>query len=209
MEKTNYINYLNNISSSNYILNMEQFAKAENIPVIQKPALDYIIHMIKITKSKNILEIGTAIGYSAINFALVRDNIYVTSIERDEKMYLEAKKNISKANLDDRIKLIYHDALDFDDKKLTDNYDLLFIDAAKSKYQLFFEKYAKYVKQNGLIITDNVLFHDLLFCNNIKNRNTRQLVNKIKKFNEWLKDNKSYDTCYFNIGDGIAVSIKK
>lgn len=209
MDKNKYLCMLNERCIPDYIRNMIIYAENNCVPIIQKPALDFITHLIKISHCRKILEIGTAIGYSAINFALVRDDIIVTTIERDEKMYLEAEKNIKVAKLEERIKLFFQDAVDFDEKTLKDDYDLLFIDAAKSKYQTFFEKYEKLVKLKGLIVTDNVFFHDLLFSDNIKNRNTLQLVNKIKKYNEWLMNNHRFDTKFFAIGDGIALSIKK
>lgn len=209
MDKNKYLCMLNERCIPDYIRNMIIYAENNCVPIIQKPALDFITHLIKISHCRKILEIGTAIGYSAINFALVRDDIIVTTIERDEKMYLEAEKNIKVAKLEERIKLLFQDAVDFDEKTLKDDYDLLFIDAAKSKYQTFFEKYEKLVKLKGLIVTDNVFFHDLLFSDNIKNRNTLQLVNKIKKYNEWLMNNHRFDTKFFAIGDGIALSIKK
>lgn len=208
MDKYNYLLKLNETSTPDYIKNMVIYAENNQVPIIQKEALDFITHLIKISNTTKILEIGSAIGYSAISFALIRDNITVTSIERDEKMYFEAKKNVKLAALDKRIQLICADALSFDENSLDKDYDLLFIDAAKSKYQVFFEKYEKLVKKNGLIITDNVFFHDLLFSNEIKNRNTAQLVKKIKKYNEWLINNKTFDTKFFAVGDGLAVSIK-
>jgi len=207
--KEDYIAYLNDYKRDQKILDLETYAAIEHVPILQKTGLNFIKMVIKVSQTKKILEIGTAIGYSAINFALIDDEITVTTIERDELMIELATKNIQTFNLSARIKLIGSDALLIDETKLCSNYDLLFIDAAKSQYQKFFDKYTKCVKKGGIIVTDNLLFHDLIFDESIKNRNTKQLVNKIKNYNEWLKNNEDFDTQFFNIGDGISISIKK
>ena len=155
---------------------------------------------------KNILEIGTAIGYSSIRMALVNDDIKVTTIERDSNMYNEALKNIKSFNLDNRINIIYKDALDVE---LTDKYDLIFIDAAKSQYIKFFEKFKHNLNDNGVIITDNLSFHGLVKDSTNCSRNTKQLVKKIQNYIDFLKNNKEYDTEFISIGDGISITRKK
>ena len=183
---------------------LEKYAKENNIPIMQKDGIEFLVSYIKKSKIKNILEIGTAIGYSAIKMALVSDDINVTTIERDEERLKEAIKNVEEFELQDRINIIYGDALDIE---LSGSYDLIFIDAAKSQYIKFFEKYEKNLNKNGVIVTDNLLFHGLVEDESkITNRNTRQLVRKIKKYVEYLKTNKKYDTEFYNIGDGISIS---
>lgn len=187
---------------------MKQFALENKVPIIQDEGLDFVVQILKIKKPLKILEIGTAIGFSSINFSLALPNCQIDTIERDEKMYEEAKKNIAKVNLEDRINLIRADAMDFDISNLESDYDVIFIDAAKSQYRRFFLKYEQLLKNDGLIITDNLLFHGLVFAK-IENRNLRQLVRKIKEYTEWLFEYDKYDTNIFSIGDGIAISIKK
>jgi predicted O-methyltransferase YrrM len=208
MDKKEYLFLLNN-KSSDFIIKMENYAKINKVPIIQKSGLDLITQIIKIGKCQRILEIGTAIGYSAINFALINDDIEITTIERDELMYETALSNIQSLNLQTRINVIFQDALDIDESSLGFDFDLLFIDAAKSQYQKFFIKFTKCLKPGALVIIDNLLFHDLVLKEQITNRNTRQLVSKIKAFNKWLSTNTDFDTKFFSIGDGIAVSIKK
>ncbi|NLC95305.1 MAG: O-methyltransferase [Bacilli bacterium] len=208
MNRTIYIESLNKKSKNDNIIALQQYAKEHNVAIIDETGLDFLKMLIRTKQAKLILEIGTAIGYSSINFALLSDDIYIDTIERDPLMIAEAKKNIALFNLENRIHLIEQDALELDIKELRVDYDMLFIDAAKSQYRNFFEKYAPLVKPGGLIIIDNVVFHDLLFKDYIKNRRTRSLIQRIKAFNEWLKDMEGYDTYFFNIGDGIAVSIK-
>ncbi len=209
MDRNDYFNYLNKRTANMNIEALEKYAVDHHVPIIQKAGLDFISLIIKLTNVKKILEIGSAIGYSAINFAIISDDITVTTIERDELMYHKAINNIKDFALDKRIIVLFNDALMIDENTLPQDFDLLFIDAAKGQYQKFFEKYTKCLKQGGIVITDNLIFHDLIFADDIKSRNTRHLVSKIKAYNEWLKNNNDFETHFINIGDGLSVSIKK
>ncbi|MBR2712319.1 MAG: O-methyltransferase [Bacilli bacterium] len=191
----------------NLIKEMENYAEEYNIPIMQKKGIDFLCKIIDKGEVKNILEIGTAIGYSAIKMANVNKDITVTSIERDQDRYIEALKNIKKAKLDKRINVIYGDALDIN---LEDKYDLIFIDAAKSQYIKFFNKYKENLNSKGIIISDNLSFHGFVEQKErIESRNLRQLVGKIRKYVDFLKDNKEFKTKFYKVGDGIAVSIKE
>ena len=112
-----------------HILELEKYAKENNIPIMEKDGIEFLLKYIKDNNIKNILEIGSAIGYSAIRMCLVDNDIKVTTIERDEKRYKEAIKNIKLFNFEDRINIIFDDAFNVE---LKDKYDLIFIDAAKS-----------------------------------------------------------------------------
>ena len=191
----------------NIIKEIEIYAKKENVPIMQKRGINFLCKLIKDNNYKKILEIGTAIGYSSIKMAKIDKNIKVTTIERDENRYLEAVKNINRCKLDNQINLILGDALE---TNIIDNYDLIFIDAAKAQYIKFFEKYSCNLNKNGVIVTDNLEFHG--FVKNpelIKNRNLKQLVNKIKKYIIFLEENKEYETKFYKTGDGIAVSKRR
>ena len=186
------------------ITNLEIYAKENNVPIIQKEGLNFLIEYIKQNNVKTILEIGTAIGYSSINMALVSDDIQITTIERNEKMYKQAIKNIKDFNLENRINVIYGDALD---TVVQGKYDLIFIDAAKAQYIKFFEKYKQNVQINGTIITDNLNFHGLaLHPEEIHSKNLKALVRKINNYKDFLINNKEFQTVFYEIGDGIAVS---
>ena len=190
------------------IESIKNYALENNVPIMQDDGINYLTNYIKKNKIKKILEIGTAIGYSAIMMCLVDNDIEVTTIERDEKRYLEAIKNVKKFNLEDRINLIYNDALEV---KINETYDLIFIDAAKAQNTKFFEKFERNLRDGGSIITDNMYFHGLVFKDeeDIGSRNLRQLVRKVKNYTLFLEKNKKYDTEFLNIGDGLAISIKK
>ena len=186
------------------ITNLEIYAKENNVPIIQKDGLNFLIEYIKQKNVKTILEIGTAIGYSSINMALVSDDIQITTIERNEKMYKQAIKNIKDFNLENRINVIYGDALD---TVVQGKYDLIFIDAAKAQYIKFFEKYKQNLQMSGTIITDNLNFHGLaLHPEEIHSKNLKALVRKINNYKDFLINNKEFQTVFYEIGDGIAVS---
>lgn len=189
---------------------LKKYADINNVPIIQDDGIDYLTKYIAMEGITNILEIGSAIGYSAIMMALSNPNIKVTTVERDENRYLEAVKNIKKFDLEKRITILFKDALDVD---LDGEFDLIFIDAAKGQNIKFFEKFELNLKDGGTIITDNMNFHGLVQTNieDIKSRNLRQLIRKIKEYRIFLENNKHYQTEILNIGDGLAVSkhIKK
>lgn len=185
---------------------IEIYAKNNNVPIMEKEGIEYLTNYIKDNDVKNILEVGTAIGYSAIKMCLVSDDIKVTTIERDKERYDMAIENIKKFNLEDRINVIFGDALEV---SVDGNYDLIFIDAAKSQSIKFFNKYEVLLNSNGTIITDNINFHGYTFSNErINSRNLRQMIRKIHEYLDFLKENKDYITEYVNIGDGLTISKK-
>ena len=189
------------------IRKIEKYADQKGIPIMEKEGIEFLCEFIKLNKIKNILEIGSAIGYSAIKMALAGDDVTVTTIERDKDRYIEAVKNIKKLKLDSRITLIFADALNFD---IDEEYDLIFIDAAKSQYIKFFNKFSKNLKPKGFIVTDNINFHGLTYSDKTKmSKNLRQLITKLEKYINFLNDNKDFKTRFFEIGDGIAISRRR
>ena len=173
---------------------------------MQKDGIQFLTNFIKDNNIKNILEIGTAIGYSAIKMALVDNNINIISIERDEDRYNKAVKNVKKFKLNDRIRIIKDDAFNVE---LNYKFDLIFIDAAKAQSIKFFNKFEKNLNKNKYIITDNLKFHGLVESDEILSKNLRQLVKKIKDYIQFLKENNNYETTFYDIGDGISVSKKR
>lgn len=203
--------YLLEIQSKtdNQIESLRSFAEENAVPIVDRLSLEMIKQLIRIHGAKNILEIGTAIGYSSMHFASVSDDIQITTIERDEKMITQAKTNFETYGYSSQIRLIEGNALEqysqVDDKV----YDIIFIDAAKAQSKKFFEYYTPLLKKGGLVITDNVLYHG--FVSNIdivRSRNVKQMVKKVQKFNEWLMNQENYSTNFINMDDGLAISIK-
>ena len=190
------------------IKEMERYAQENNVPIIQKESIVYIMKYIKEHNIKSILEIGSAIGYSAILMASVSDDIKLTTIERDQNRYMECLKNIKKCELEKRITTLYQDALEVN---LTGvSYDLIFIDAAKGQNINFFEKYKNFLNDGGTIITDNIDFHGMVGkSETIESKNLRELVQKIENYIEYLKNNDDFNTEFLSIGDGLSVSTRK
>jgi len=191
----------------NLILDMEAYAKNNNIPIIEKESIAFIMKLIKQNNIKNILEIGSAIGYSSILMASVSEDVKVTTIERDEARYMECLKNVKKCEFDKKINVVYQDALEIN---LTDvSYDLIFIDAAKGQYIKFFEKFQYFLAPNGMILSDNLKFHgQVAKKDKITSRNLKGLVDRIERYIEFLKTNENFKTEFLEIGDGISISTK-
>lgn len=183
---------------------IEKYAEEHNIPIMEKSSINFLAKYIKENNIKNILEIGSAIGYSAIKMALIDEKIKITTIEKNDLRYLEALKNIKNFNLEKQITLVLADALDIE---LSEQYDLIFIDAAKGQYIKFFEKFKNNLKKRGTIISDNILFHGYVEKKErIESKNLRQLVNKIRNYINFLENNNEFTTVFYKIGDGISVS---
>ena len=201
----------NNLTFDSLELELREYAKENGVPIIIDEGLSFLESVIRIKKPINILEIGSAIGYSAIRMArAANSNVY--SIERDEKMYNLAIGNINKANLNDKIHIIFKDALEaFDDVKDI-KFDLIFIDAAKAQYHKFFDLYTPLLNDEGVVVCDNMYFHGLVEdISNIDNysRSVRGLIRKLSEFHEYLLNNNDYHTSIYNIGDGMSISVKK
>lgn len=180
------------------ISDMERFAKKENVPIMQKESLDYLISFIKQHNIKSVLEVGTAIGYSTILIKEVVNNI--TSIERDEERYNIAVKNVELSNLNN-ITLIKADALDI---TITDKFDLIFIDAAKGKNKEFLDKFKSNLNENGYIIIDNMGFHGLVGKSmTIEKRRLRSLVKKIENFIKYMEEQTEFKVTKIDKGDGL------
>ena len=194
--------------SVNDINALKEYAAINNIPIMQDEGIDFLTTFIMKKQIKNILEVGTAIGYSAIMMAKTSNDIHVTTIERDETRYMEALKNIKKFNLEDRITLIFNDALNVN---LEEDFDLIFIDAAKGKNKDFFEHFEKNLAINGYIITDNMYFHGYVEMNEeeIPSKNIQGIVRKIKDYTYFLENHMLYKTTIYKVGDGVAVTERR
>ena len=180
----------------------------DSIPIMQDDTMNFVTDYIVKKRVKKILEIGTAVGYSSIMMAMSNPLVHIVTIEKDKERYIKALKNIKKMNLENRITLIYKDALEV---KLDEKFDLIIIDAAKSKNLEFFSLFEKNLEVNGSVITDNMSFHGYVEkdLSEIPSRNIRGLVKKIRKYMDFLENNIKYKTSYYNIGDGISVTERR
>ena len=184
---------------------MEKYAKENYVPIARKPNIEYLKELIKKEELFEVLELGSAIGYSSINMALVDSRVNIVTIERDKKMYTEAVKNIKEANLEKQIKIIFDDIFNVElgEKK----FDLIFIDAAKAQYRKFFEKFSPLLKDKGVIISDNVELLDLQRLTDSKK--SKKLLEKMKFYREFLANLEDYESEFLSIGDGFAITRKK
>lgn len=209
MIKTNaYLDQYRKINQNKKILEIEQYGYDNNVPIITKDSLETVLTLINIINAKKILEIGTAIGYSSSCF-VINSNRTIDTIERNEEMYHKALANIKELGLENQVNIIFKDALEVDNNTLKQDYDILFIDAAKAQSVKFFNKYAPLVKDTGIIITDNILFHGCVENQEGLSKNVKNMVKKIDEYNKFLANHEEYDTYFLECGDGLAVSKKK
>ena len=189
------------------ISEIKLYARKNDVPIMQDQSQQFICEYIKNHNYKKILEIGTAIGYSTIQFAKTSPDVKVTSIELDIDRFIKARQNVEDCNLQDRITLINENALD---TQLDDKFDLIFIDGPKAQYIKFFEKYKNNLNPNGVIISDNLFFNGMVEDLTLNhNYSTIKLVKKIRKYIDFLKNNQEFTTEFFELGDGISVSSPK
>lgn len=199
------------VKSNDIYQNIKEIKKSaldEEVPIMQDDTIDFITDYIARHSVKKVLEIGTAVGYSAIMMTMSDPNVTVTTIEKDGERYKKALKNIKKMNLEDRITPIFNDALGV---SLKDKFDLIVIDAAKSKNIDFFNRFEKNLEINGTIITDNLNFHGFVDkdLSEIPSKNVRGLVKKIRDYKSFLEQNEKYKTKFYEIGDGISVTERR
>ncbi len=193
------------------IVAMEQYAREHGVPIMDALSIETMLHILKLIHPMRILEIGTAIGYSAIRMAKALPNAKIVTIERDEERYKQALMYTEQTNTKEQMTLLFGDALDINNEvKKYAPFDVLFIDAAKGQYRRFFELYEPLLSEKGIIITDNVLFKGLVATNEpIEQKRIRQLMKKIQAYNEWLMAHPRYETIIIPIGDGMAISRKR
>ena len=179
------------------IEDIERYADENRVPIMQKDGIDYLVNYIKDNNIKNILEIGSAIGYTTLHLALM-ENVYVTTIEYNDKRYELCVENIKDFNVENKVNAIHDDALEV---FISQKFDVIFIDAAKAKNIKFFEKYKVNLKPNGIIIIDNIDLKD--FKANVSPKKARFYDVKMLELKEYLETLEDFSAEYLPIGDGI------
>ncbi|RUL57087.1 MULTISPECIES: O-methyltransferase [Lysinibacillus] len=192
------------------LMEMETYAKENHVPIMQLPAIDALNQLLRIQKPSSILEIGTAIGYSALRMSLALPNCKIVTIERDLERVEMAKHFLSRSQAGNRITVIEGDALEVDVEKIQSTFDAIFIDAAKGQYQRFFEKYSPLVPSGGILYIDNMYMHGLSDLD-IKEvpRRKRTMIRNLKNFTDWIMNHPDYDSTFFPIGDGLLICLKR
>ncbi|RWZ59993.1 O-methyltransferase [Halobacillus fulvus] len=196
--------------STDQIKQLEAYASEHHVPIMEPEGIQFLMQLIRMQRPSAILEIGTAIGYSALRMLEASPDSEIVTIERDEERYRQAVQNIEAFEADDRIQLLYGDALDLKHEvEEQAPYDLLFIDAAKGKYEEFFQIYSPLLSENGVIISDNVLFKGYVADDSQATKRMAKIAKKIRGYNDWLVSHPDFHTVIVPIGDGIAITTKK
>ena len=186
------------------IAEIKKKALENEVPIIKDGGLSYMLNLIKNNKCKKILELGTAVGYSAINIAKLDPDIHIDTLEKNEDMYKQALYNIHQEGLDKQI-TCYLTAIE--EFKTTKKYDFIFIDAAKAQYGKYLEQFIDNLEEDGLVLFDNMIFHGMIYnVEKIKNRSTRSLVKKILMFRKNVANDTRFDIIFEDkVGDGLLI----
>ena len=203
--------YIRNIipTSTGVLSDMEEYARENHVPIIHREVATLVKVLTKTSGATKILEIGTAIAYSAITFCIAMGKIgSITTIERDENMCRIATSNIEKSNLKERIKLIQGDANDVL-RYLDEEYDLIFLDSAKGQYNRYLSDLLRLLKNGGMLISDNVLYKGMVADDKLVLKRKKTIVKKLRDYLTTITNHPELDTCILPIGDGVAISCKK
>lgn len=188
--------------------NIKEKALEENIPIIMDDTLEVIAKYLIDVKPKKILEIGTAVGYSAICFSeYLAEDGFIDTIERDEERIKEAKINIKELNLEDKIHIYEGDAVEIL-PTLSSKYDVVFIDAAKGKYPFFLKEAIRMLAPKGIIFADNILYKGYVMSDYNKHKQ-RTAVRNLREYIKETTENPEFITEILEVGDGLAISKKK
>lgn len=198
-------------ASSESAESLEKYAETNHVPIIHRNSMHMINLILKMKQPEKILEVGTAIGYSALRMLEGTESAAIVTIEKDDTRYQEAITNIGEQKRDNQIKVILGDAAEVM-KELAvkkQQFDVIFIDAAKGQYQVYFDLADKMLTSGGILITDNILFRGMVYSKEEAPKKYRTLVRKLKAYNEMLMNHPDYHTSIIPMDDGVSVSYKK
>lgn len=187
---------------------LEKYAEENRIPIVEPEVAQLLKVLVKIKKPEKILEIGTAIGYSALIMAESYENTKITTIEKNPEMIKLAEENISKTNHKSRIKVIEGDA-NLILKELNEKYDFIFLDAAKGQYINFFDKSIKLLNDEGVLVSDNVLFRGMVASDDLVIRRKKTIVQRLRKYLKYINEKEGYTSSIIPIGDGVAITYRE
>ncbi|MDR7870037.1 MAG: O-methyltransferase [Tissierellaceae bacterium] len=191
--------------NKDFLVKMEEYAENNHVPIVQPEVAQLMKVLLRANKPKTILEIGTAIGYSALVMSDTLDgNCKITTIERREDMIELAEKFISDTDYKDNIKIIHGDANEVLDN-ISDKYDMIFMDAAKGQYMEFFNKSIDLLNPGGMIIADNVLFRGMVASDELVIRRKITIVKRLRKFLKHINEVEGFTSAVIPIGDGVAL----
>lgn len=211
MEHSSYEGYVGNLVTprSPLLAEMEEFARVHHVPIMDLTGSEVLLSLLAMQRPVRILEVGTAIGYSAIRMAELLPDAEIVTIERNVRRHEEALSFIGRSGVKDRITVIHGDAVELIGS-IEGQFDAVFIDAAKGQYQKFFDGYGALVPIGGTIYSDNLFLRGdvLLEDVSVLDRRRRRLVRLVKQFTEKLMARTDYHTAILPLGDGLAISRK-
>ncbi|WP_228027547.1 O-methyltransferase [Bacillus fonticola] len=188
---------------------MEEVALRDRIPIMERDGLEGMLQFLRIQQPKRILEIGTAIGYSALQMKSVCPSAEIVTVERDEIRFQQACRYVDRAGCQKTMHLLLGDALDVHEEVASyGSFDALFIDAAKGHYEAFFQLYAPSLRPEGVIYIDNVLFRGYVFEGEAPTKRMQQLAKKMRRFHEWMEEQVDYTAVTYPVGDGVMVVVR-
>ncbi len=191
--------------NKNELEKIKKEALDEHIPIIMDDTLHAINNLLKDKKISKILEIGTAVGYSAICFTkFLNDDGKIDTIEREEDRYKKALENIKRAKVEDKVNVFLGDAVEIL-PTFNNKYDVIFIDAAKGKYPFFLSHALRLLNKNGIILADNVLYKGYVMSDYNKHKQ-RTAVRNLREYLKEVMENPELETQILEVGDGLAVS---
>jgi predicted O-methyltransferase YrrM len=202
--------YINSLDSGNTpILNIiEQEAIDTYVPIIRKETQSLLKVLLAMKNPMNILEVGTAVGFSAILMGeYTNDSCKITTIEKFEKRIPIAKENFNRANMKDKITLLEGDALEIMES-LDQQYDLIFMDAAKGQYINFLPQVRRLLSDDGILISDNVMQDgDIVESRYAVTRRNRTIHSRMREYLYELTHSIDLKTTILPIGDGVTISV--
>ena len=185
--------------------NVKKEALENHIPIIMDDTLEAIKEILQKENPKKILEIGTAVGYSASCFARYTEVAVIDTIELDKERAEQAIQNIEKIGVSKRINIIIGNAVEILPTLKDNEYDIIFIDAAKSKYSIFLEESIRLVKKNGIILADNVLYKGYVMSDYNKHKQ-RTAVRHLREYIKEITENPNLETKILEVGDGLSIT---
>ena len=204
--------FINSFDTGNtpFLDELEKYAKETDVPIIRKEMQTFLRFLLQFAKPKNILEVGTAIGFSALLMSeYAPEECKITTIEKYEKRIPIARENFKKAGKEEQITLYEGDAADVL-KELQGSYDLIFMDAAKGQYIHFMPDILRLLAPGGLLISDNVLQDgDVIESRFAVTRRNRTIHSRMREYLFELTHHPLLETCILPVGDGITLSVKK
>ncbi|WP_440895920.1 O-methyltransferase [Amphibacillus sp. Q70] len=196
--------------ASEWQFKLEEEAKRNHVPIMEREGIDFLKQLLRIQQPNHILEVGTAIGYSALQMIEAVPKAKIVTVERDRERLERAQVHFQQYDQAKKIDLISGDALECVDMISEKGpYDIIFIDAAKGQYKRFFESFTPFLTDQGIVITDNILFHGYVADTTLASKRLQKLAEKINQYNHWLNDHPDFQTVFVPVGDGIAISIKE